>query len=152
MAQEFEQALRALCIHLAREIARDGEGATRLIEFTVTGAATIDDARQLVRLLSTSYLLKSAIHGADPNWGRIAAVVGRSGVAFDEDRVTIDLCGTRVFERTRPAPFDPEALSLAMRGPEVSVGVHLGAGNAAATGWGCDLSAEYVSINADYHT
>jgi glutamate N-acetyltransferase/amino-acid N-acetyltransferase len=152
LAQEFEQALRALCIHLAREIARDGEGATRLIEFTVTGAATIDDARQLVRLLSTSYLLKSAIHGADPNWGRIAAVVGRSGVAFDEDRVTIDLCGTRVFERTRPAPFDPEALSLAMRGPEVSVGVHLGAGNAAATGWGCDLSAEYVSINADYHT
>lgn len=151
-AQDFALALRSLCIHLAREIARDGEGATKLIEFAVTGAATVEDARHLVRLLSTSYLLKSAIHGADPNWGRIAAVVGRSGVTFEEDAVTIDLCGTRVFEHARPAPFDPAALSLALRGPEVSVSVHLGAGSEAATGWGCDLSAEYVSINADYHT
>ncbi|GIW17407.1 bifunctional glutamate N-acetyltransferase/amino-acid acetyltransferase ArgJ [Tepidiforma sp.] len=152
LAAEFEAALRALCIHLAKAIARDGEGATKLVEFTVTGAATADEARRLVRLLSTSYLLKSAIHGADPNWGRIAAVVGRSGVQLDEPAVAIDLCGTRVYERGRPTAFDPDALSAAMRGADVSVAVHLGVGNEAATGWGCDLSAEYVAINADYHT
>jgi glutamate N-acetyltransferase/amino-acid N-acetyltransferase len=152
LGRQFEAALRALCIHLAKEVARDGEGATKIIEFTVTGAASVADARALVRLLSTSYLLKSAIHGADPNWGRIAAVIGRSGVAINEPAVTIELCGTRVFERTRPTSFNPDALSQAMRAPEVHVAVGLGAGSAAATGWGCDLSAEYVSINADYHT
>lgn len=152
LAGEFREALFALAIYLAREIARDGEGATRLIEFTVTGAASDEDARRLVRLLSTSYLLKSAIHGADPNWGRIAAVVGRSGVELDEAAVAIDLCGTRVFQHGRPTEFDPAQLSLALRSPEVSVAVYLGAGSASATGWGCDLSADYVRINADYHT
>ncbi len=152
LSAEFEGALRALCVHLAKEIARDGEGATKLIEFTVSGAATREDARRLVRLLSTSYLLKSAVHGADPNWGRVAAVIGRSGVALRQDAVAIDLCGTRVYERGRPTEFDPVGLSAAMRGPDVTVGVHLGVGTETATGWGCDLSAEYVSINADYHT
>ncbi|PFG74690.1 bifunctional glutamate N-acetyltransferase/amino-acid acetyltransferase ArgJ [Tepidiforma thermophila] len=152
LAWEFEAALRDLCVYLAKEIARDGEGATRLIEFTVTGAATVEDARKLVRLLSTSYLLKSAVHGADPNWGRIAAVVGRSGVDLNEEAVTIDLCGTRVFERARPTAFDADALSAAMRASEVEIRVDLGVGSAAATGWGCDLSADYVAINADYHT
>lgn len=152
LAGDFVAALRALCVHLAREIARDGEGATKLIEFTVSGAATVEEARALVRLLSTSYLLKSAIHGADPNWGRIAAVVGRSGVELDEAAVTIDLCGTRVFEAGRPTDFDPVELSRRLHQAEVPIAVDLGVGSAAATGWGCDLSAEYVSINADYHT
>jgi len=152
LASEFQQALEVLCVYLAKEIARDGEGATRVIEFNVSGGASVAEARAMVRLLSTSYLLKSAIHGADPNWGRVTAVIGRSGLVVNEPGVTISICGTRVFEHLRPTEFDPEALSNAMKAPEVAIDVHLGAGTGSATGWGCDLSAEYVSINADYHT
>jgi len=151
-AAEFRSAVEALCIYLAKEIARDGEGATRIIEFRVTGGATTDEARAMVRLLSTSYLLKSAVHGADPNWGRVTAVIGRSGLAVNEPAVKISICGTRVFEAKQPTEFDPVALSEAMKADTVTIDVDLGAGDGAATGWGCDLSAEYVSINADYHT
>ena len=152
LAGEFEQALDALCVYLSKEIARDGEGATKLIEFNVTGGATVAEARAMVRLLSTSYLLKSAVHGADPNWGRVTAVIGRSGLTVNEPAVQISICGTRVFEDERPTEFDPVALSEAMKADTVSIDVNLGAGDGAATGWGCDLTAEYVSINADYHT
>ncbi len=152
LAGTFAEAVESLCVYLAKEMARDGEGATKLIEFEVHGAATENDARSLVRLFTTSYLLKSAVHGADPNWGRIVAVIGRSGVAVSEPAVTVDLCGVRVFENEQPADFDAEALSGEMKRDTVTIAVHLGAGNASATGWGCDLSAEYVSINADYHT
>lgn len=152
LAADFAAALETLCVHLAKEMARDGEGATKLIEFHVTGAATQAEAASLVRALSTSYLLKSAVHGADPNWGRVIAVVGRSGVTVSEPKVTAAICGTRVFEGERPTEFDPAVVATAMRGDTVTIDVELGAGSASATGWGCDLSAEYVSINADYHT
>jgi glutamate N-acetyltransferase/amino-acid N-acetyltransferase len=155
LAGEFREALDALCIHLAKEIARDGEGATKLIEFAVTGATSDADAATLVRLLTTSYLLKSAIHGADPNWGRTIAVIGRSGLDYDERAVTVDLCGFRVFERQEPTAFileHPDQVSEAMKADTVTIAVSLGDGPGAATGWGCDLSAEYVHINADYHT
>jgi glutamate N-acetyltransferase/amino-acid N-acetyltransferase len=152
LATDFADALEALCVYLAKEIARDGEGATKLVEVSVFGAASDAQARELVRLLTTSYLLKSAIHGADPNWGRITAVIGRSNVAIAEPGVTITLCGHLVFADEQPTAFDPEAVSAAMRGDTVSIAVSLGVGSGAATGWGCDLSAEYVSINADYHT
>lgn len=152
LASRFQEALDALCTYLAKEIARDGEGATRVMETTVTGAASDEQARALVRLLTTSYLLKSAVHGADPNWGRIVSVIGRSGVDLDEGAVTVTLCGHRVFEDQRPTEFDEGVVAAAMQASEVSIEVHLGAGEARATGWGCDLSAEYVSINADYHT
>ncbi len=151
-ADEFRMALNSLCTHLAKEIARDGEGASKLIEFNVTGGATVDEARAMVRLLSTSYLLKSAVHGADPNWGRVTAVIGRSGLQVNEPGVVISICGIRVFEAEQPTDFDELALSEAMKSDTVTIDVDLGAGQAAATGWGCDLSAEYVSINADYHT
>jgi glutamate N-acetyltransferase/amino-acid N-acetyltransferase len=152
LAVDFEAALDALCVHLAKEMARDGEGATKLVEFSVTGARSDDDARALVRLLSTSYLLKSAIHGADPNWGRIVAVVGRSGIPYTEAGVTVSVCGHQVFADEQPTEFDPGAVSAAMQGDTVSIAVDLGSGAGAATGWGCDLSADYVKINADYHT
>ncbi len=152
LAGPFGEALESLCTHLAKEMARDGEGATKLVEFSVTGAASQIDARTVVRALSTSYLLKSAIHGADPNWGRVIAVVGRSGVRLSEPGVVASICGVRVFEREQPTEFDPETVARAMRGDKVTIEVELGAGEASATGWGCDLSAEYVSINADYHT
>jgi len=152
LAGSFQAALDSLCVYLAKEIARDGEGATKLMEVTVTGAASNADARSLVRLLTTSYLLKSAVHGADPNWGRITAVIGRSGVQFEEDNVAISVCGTRVFQKQRPTDFDPDVVSRAMQGDTVTIEVDLGAGPFSATGWGCDLTAEYVHINADYHT
>ncbi len=152
LASEFLEALEALCVYLAKEIARDGEGATRLIEFRVTGGANVAEARAMVRLLSTSYLLKSAVHGADPNWGRVTAVIGRSGLTVNEPGVAISICGTRVFEGERPTEFDPMALSESMKADTVTIEVDLGAGDGGATGWGCDLTAEYVSINADYHT
>ena len=151
-ATDFCDALDVLCTYLAKEMARDGEGATKLMEVSVSGAATTDDARALVRLMTTSYLLKSAVHGADPNWGRIVAVAGRSGVALSEERFVVDICGVRVFEGARPSNFDPETVARAMHGDTVTIAVDLGVGAESATGWGCDLSAEYVSINADYHT
>lgn len=151
-ARPFQEALEALCVELAKAIARDGEGATKLLEVTVRGAANEAEARHLVRLLTTSYLLKSAVHGSDPNWGRIVAVVGRSGVTFEERSVRVAICGTPVFVDGMPAPCDLARVAEAMRGETVTITVDLGAGHGEATGWGCDLSAEYVSINADYHT
>ena len=152
MRAGFEDALEALCTYLAKEMARDGEGATKLIEVSVTGAASFADASALIRLMTTSYLVKSAVHGADPNWGRIVAVAGRSGVDLSEERFFVEICGTRVFERAEPTEFDPLQVAAAMRADTVTIRVDLGVGDAEATGWGCDLSAEYVSINADYHT
>ena len=152
LREDFEEALEVLCTYLAKEMARDGEGATKLIEVTVSGAASFADASALIRLMTTSYLVKSAVHGADPNWGRIVAVAGRSGVQLSEERFVVEICGTRVFERAEPTEFDPLSVATAMRADTVTIAVDLGVGESVATGWGCDLSAEYVSINADYHT
>jgi glutamate N-acetyltransferase/amino-acid N-acetyltransferase len=152
LAGEFAEALETLCTYLAKEMARDGEGATKLIEFIVRGAASVNDARTLVRMFSTSYLLKSAVHGADPNWGRIVAVIGRSRVVISEPGVIVSICGIRVFENECPTEFDAAEVAAAMRGDTVTIEVDLGVGESSATGWGCDLSANYVSINADYHT
>ncbi len=151
-AEEFAGALDALCIYLAKEIARDGEGATRVMDVTVRGAASESEARQLARELTTSYLLKSAVYGADPNWGRIVAVVGRSSVAVSEPHLAVTLCGHRVFEDERPTGFDPDRVAAAMRGDTVTIEVDLGVGEGMANGWGCDLTEDYVKINADYHT
>jgi glutamate N-acetyltransferase / amino-acid N-acetyltransferase len=152
LAGEFGAAVEAICVYLAKAMARDGEGATRLLEVSVTGAANQADAAQLIRELTTSYLLKSAVHGADPNWGRVVAVIGRSAVAISEPDVTVAICGHRVFKRQEPTEFDPKFVAAAMQGDTVTIEVHLGAGIASATGWGCDLTADYVHINADYHT
>jgi glutamate N-acetyltransferase/amino-acid N-acetyltransferase len=119
---------------------------------SVRGAASDEEARRLVRELTTSYLLKSAVYGADPNWGRIVAVVGRSTVAVSEPGVSVTLCGHRVFENEGPTGFDPAAVAAAMRGDTVAIEVDLGVSNGSASGWGCDLTENYVKINADYHT
>lgn len=148
----FREALDAVCIHLAKAIARDGEGATRLIEVTVSGASSDADARSLVREIGTSPLVKTAVHGADPNWGRIVGVIGRSQAEILEEAVTVTVCGHRLFERTVPIPYDEATVSRAMSGDEVTIEVDLGAGEARATGWTCDLTAEYIRINADYTT
>lgn len=150
-ASALERALTEVAAELARAIARDGEGATTLITAQVTGAASEVEARRAAKAIVGSSLIKSAVHGRDPNWGRILSAVGQSQVAIDLARVVITLQGEAVY-RGAPLPFDASALSQLMRSPDVRVDVDLGVGAFAGTAWGCDLSAEYVNINALYTT
>ena len=152
LAKEFAEALTTLCEHLAKAIVRDGEGATKLIEIEIENAKTIPEAKTLIRDLTTSYLLKTAIHGSDPNWGRIVSVIGRSNIEIVGDAVTIAICDTLVFENGEPSPYDEKSVAKAMESDTISIKVSVGSGNAYAKGWGCDLSAEYVRINAAYTT
>jgi glutamate N-acetyltransferase/amino-acid N-acetyltransferase len=148
----FEEALATVCVFLAKAIARDGEGATRLIELTVTGTDSERDARKVVRTVLSSLLVKTAIHGGDPNWGRIVAAAGRSGVPLDLSCVSLDVGGIVVFDRGQPVPFDETVAGTVMSRPEIPVRLNLGSGPCTLTGWGCDLSDTYVHINADYTT
>jgi glutamate N-acetyltransferase/amino-acid N-acetyltransferase len=148
----FTDALRTVCLRLALGIVRGGEGATKLITVNVTGAASTADARKAAKAIANSPLVKTAIHGGDPNWGRLVAVAGRAGVAFELSRAAVMIGGTALFKDGRP--FDeaaPEAAAY-LRNSDINVTVHLGAGTAASTVWTCDLTAEYVRINAEYRT
>lgn len=151
-AEVFQQALNLVSIHLAKAIARDGEGATKLVEVTVSGAPSLADARLAARTIVTSPLVKSAVHGSDPNWGRIVAVVGRSGVKIVATKIDVGIGGVCVFEDGRPLPFDDGEVVKILNGREVTISVNLNLGKAAATAWGCDLSEEYVTINSQYMT
>jgi len=151
-AEEFQAALTEVCNYLARRIAGDGEGATRLIEVTVEGALTLADARVAARTIAGSPLVKTAVHGCDPNWGRIVAALGRSGAEIDGARIDLFLNDIRLVAGGSPHTFDEEKVRAAMRGAEVPIRVCLNLGNFAATAWGCDLSAEYVAINSEYTT
>jgi glutamate N-acetyltransferase / amino-acid N-acetyltransferase len=151
-ARLFQQALDRVCVHLAREIARDGEGATRLIEVRVEGAKTRADARLAARTVTTSSLVKTAVHGADPNWGRILAAVGRSGAAIVESRTDIVIGTTCVLKGGTPQEYDEADVVRVFQQKEVPIKVLLNLGKGAATAWGCDLSKEYVTINSQYMT
>jgi glutamate N-acetyltransferase/amino-acid acetyltransferase len=148
----FVAAVTHVCLHLAKAVARDGEGATKLVTVRVTGAETSADARKVARTIAESPLVKTALFGNDPNWGRILAAAGRAGVRFDPKRATADLAGVRIFAAGTPTAFDGPALSKAMSAPEVEIAVDLGMGTAEATVYTCDLSYDYVRINAEYHT
>jgi len=148
----FQQALEQVCIYLARCIARDGEGATRLIEVTVDGAATLSEARSAARTIVSSSLVKTAIHGADPNWGRIMAAVGRSGVEVEEARLDLFIGEMPVVKAGSPLPFSKRSLIQLLKANEVSIRLNLNLGSGNATAWGCDLSQEYVTINSQYMT
>jgi len=148
----FQQSLDTLCIYLAKEIARDGEGATRLIEVTVRGAQSQDDTGKVVHTIISSPLVKAAVHGCDPNWGRIVVAAGRSGAELVENELDLDIAGISVMRKGVPLPFDMQRLSSELAREQVSIELNLNLGNHSATGWGCDLSKEYVAINADYTT
>jgi len=150
--KEFQAALTEVCTYLARCIARDGEGATKLIEVRVEKAFSLADARAAARTIVGSPLVKAAVHGCDPNWGRIIAAVGRSGCEFDEVKIDLFLNNICVVRGGVAHYFDRKEVSLLMSGTEVSVQVSLNLGEWQATAWGCDLSAEYVSMNAEYST
>jgi glutamate N-acetyltransferase/amino-acid N-acetyltransferase len=148
----FQQALTVACAVLARCIAADGEGATKLIEVIVEGARTVGDARAAARTIAGSPLVKTAVHGCDPNWGRIIAALGRSGCEMDESRVDLFLNNVRVFADGCPCSFDKGKLREEMGSNEVPIRVRLNLGECSAVAWGCDLSAEYVTINSEYTT
>jgi glutamate N-acetyltransferase/amino-acid N-acetyltransferase len=147
------EGLLAVSRALAVDIVRGGEGATKLIRVTVTDGRSLDDARQVARTIANSPLVKTAVHGADPNWGRIVAAAGRAGVSFDVDRATVQVGGVRLFENGLPYDHAAPQAAAHMQGREVSIDVNLGTGGGMeATIWTCDLSAEYVRINGEYRT
>ncbi len=151
-AEAFQQALNQLCIHLAKECARDGEGATKLIEVKVSGAASLKDARLAARTIAGSMLVKTAVHGSDPNWGRVLAAAGRSGAAVTPEKMELYIGGTRVVKNGEPVVFDKEKAVSHLDGKEVMIALNLHLGRGEANAWGCDLSEEYVKINAEYTT
>jgi glutamate N-acetyltransferase/amino-acid N-acetyltransferase len=149
----FQEALNAVCTHLAKSMARDGEGATKLIEVTVEGAEDQVWARQAARTIAGSPLVKAAIHGNDPNWGRIVAALGRSGARVSEDRLDVYLNDICVLKQGCPAPFNKAEMTSALSNSDnVLIRLYLSSGDGQATAWGCDLSEEYVRINSRYTT
>lgn len=154
--EEFGHGLEAVCTALARMIARDGEGATRLIEAKVTGAANESDAVLAAKAVITSPLVKSAIFGRDPNWGRVVAAVGYSGAEMEQDRISLTFASNHssvmLVEKGRIISTLEDTLKEIMGSKEVIIRVDLGVGSGCATAWGCDLSYDYVRINAEYTT
>ncbi len=151
-AEAFKAALQEVCVYLAKRVVRGGEGATRLIEVRVEGAANEKDARLAARAVVSSSLVKTAIHGADPNWGRVLAAVGRSGAEIDQSKVDLYLDEINVLKAGCPVQFDVEKARQVLKREEVPVRVCLNLGGDMAVGWGCDLSADYVTINSAYAT
>jgi glutamate N-acetyltransferase/amino-acid N-acetyltransferase len=147
------EALRRVCEPLALGIVRGGEGATKLVAIDVTGGRTNAEAKQAARAIANSPLVKTAVHGADPNWGRLVAVAGRAGVEFSLEQARVVIGDAVLFEHGTPFDERAEQASRHLQQSEISIGVDLGTGGrGAARMWTCDLSAEYVRINAEYRT
>lgn len=160
-AQKLEAMLTAVCQYLAKAIARDGEGATCLIEVQVSGAPDELAAAQVAKTIASSSLVKSAVFGRDPNWGRIAAAAGRAGVKFHQDELNIDLGDIALMRNGQPQDFDRQAASdylkqaaagEYLKDDTVLIAVNIGVGAGQSTAWGCDLTYKYVEINAEYTT
>jgi glutamate N-acetyltransferase/amino-acid N-acetyltransferase len=150
--EKFTKALTDLCQDLVRQMALDSEGATRMFKVVVNGAATSADAARTCRVIADYPLIKCAVHGGDPNWGRIICAVGSSGVKFNPDKLSCKLGGLTVFRNGRPTKFDRKKAAAIVSQIEHEITVNLGAGNKSDFCYGCDLSAGYVKINAEYHT
>jgi len=151
-AAALEAAILEVARELARSIARDGEGATKLMTVRVSGAPDDQQARLAARSVASSNLVKAAIHGGDPNWGRIVCALGYSGSDLAIDRLQVDIAGLTVFAAGAGQEVDLNAVRQAFEQPEIEIRAELGLGPGAAEAFGCDLSAEYVRINADYTT
>ena len=151
-AKAFQQALNRVCMRLAKAAARDGEGATKLIEVKVSGAVNKNDARLAARTIISSSLVKTAVYGSDPNWGRVVAAAGRSGADMDPGKTELFMGDFHLFKNGAPLPFDKKEASKYMGGKEVFFHLNLHLGRGEATAFGCDLTEEYVKINAEYTT
>ena len=159
--EDFREALGYVCTELARMMARDGEGASKYFEVVVSGAASEKDARLAAKAVARSSLVKTAVYGADPNWGRIICSVGYSGAEMDPDRITLGLekkseeggsLAVSLVERGRIVEGVLERAQEIMKGEEIIINIDLGLGSAGARGFGCDLTHEYVNVNANYTT
>ena len=152
----FFESLFSVSKYLAKSIARDGEGATKLIEVEVNGCESKKDARKIAKSVIGSSLVKTAIFGGDPNWGRIIAAMGYSGAHFDPKKVSIYFQGAPgyvcVMQNGEPHHFDEGSAAAILKQKDVYITINIEDGNFSATAWGCDLSYDYVKINADYHT
>ena len=149
----FEEALSKVMLDLAQQVVRDGEGATKFLEITVTGAQSDTDARKAAMAIANSPLVKTAVAGEDPNWGRVVMAVGKSGAAADRDRLSIRFGDIQVAEKGWVSPSYREELGAAyMKNQDLILGVDLGVGDGVATVWTCDLTHRYIEINADYRS
>ncbi|MCS6802215.1 MAG: bifunctional glutamate N-acetyltransferase/amino-acid acetyltransferase ArgJ [Chloroflexota bacterium] len=148
----LEAALRAVAEHLAKEIVRNAEGATKLIEVRVTGAPSRHAARAIARTVASSLMVTTAVHGNDPNWGRIYGAIGNAGVPVNADRLSIAIGAVQVFAAGAPRPFDATAAIAHLHGPDVLIAIDLGEGTERATAWGSNLSEAYVTLNSVYTT
>jgi glutamate N-acetyltransferase/amino-acid N-acetyltransferase len=151
-ARAFAAALNDVCQSLAYQIAADGEGATKVVTILVEGATSQEAARTIARSVANSPLVKTAMHGNDPNWGRVLCAAGMTDQPFDPAKAVLSLQDTLVFRHGQPVSFDAARVSQAMKAPEVRVRLNCRIGKGSATCWTCDLSREYITINADYHT
>lgn len=152
-AREFQDALRGVMLDLAHQVVRDGEGATKFVEVAVTGAASNADAKKAAMAIANSPLVKTAVAGEDPNWGRIVMAVGKSGAKADRDSLSIRFGDILVAEKGWVSPgYAEEAGAAYMKRDDLIIGVDLGLGNGAATVWTCDLTKRYIEINADYRS
>ena len=151
-AKIFQNALTEVCVRLAKMIARDGEGATKLMEVRVMGARSESDAARIAKRVAGSLLVKAAVHGGDPNMGRIIAAVGTVGIPVRPDRIDVAVGNVPMARGGRLLLSNEKRAGKEMKKDSITFTIRLGMGRAAATAWGCDLSAEYVRINADYRT
>ncbi len=151
-AARFVNLLTEVCGELAEMIARDGEGATKLVRITVRGARTNGDARTAAKAIADSPLMKCAVHGGDPNWGRVLMAAGKSRAVVDQDRATCKIGPVTVMRRGTSCRYDTAAAEAHMAGDTVQIDLNLNLGTGRYTALTCDLSREYVAINADYHT
>ncbi|HOL67057.1 MAG TPA: bifunctional ornithine acetyltransferase/N-acetylglutamate synthase, partial [bacterium] len=146
--QAFARSLKELCQELARAIAFDGEGASKSVEVRITGAFSRQDARKAARQIAGSNLVKTALAGGWPNWGRILAAVGSTNVRLDPLKIRVKLCGIEVYHG-QPVPFSDQEIKRRLAGKEIQIDLDLGRGQHQATAWGCDLTEEYVKINRE---
>ena len=154
--EEFAEALRYVAVTLAKKMAADGEGATKLFETKVTGAGTKDEAAVLAKSVITSNLVKTAVYGSDANWGRILCALGYSGVEFDPERVDITItsaAGTlKIVENGKATDYSEELATEILSEGSVTAVCDMKQGNCEAVAWGCDLTYDYVKINGDYRS
>ena len=149
---EFRSALSYVCAELAKKIAADGEGASKLMEVRVRNAASLKSARLLAKSVVSSNLVKCALYGSDPNWGRLLCAMGNSGAAFDERKVDVWFGSKRIVRRGVAAKADAGQIRRLMDGKELLITIDMNAGHAQAVAYGCDMTEDYVRINAHYHT
>lgn len=148
----FQEALISLCTYLAKQVARDGEGATKFLELTVHHAASFAAGKQVAMAIAKSPLVKTAFFGQDPNWGRILCAVGYAGIPLDPDKISLAIGGVKIVDKGLGVTYDEATLRDVMADSDIKVDVDLASGNETVTVWSCDFSYEYVKINGEYHT